>query len=603
MIVDGAVLDSTYYSFYAPTSTLQFKTSAPIDPVSALTVEYQVQTIPEGKLSNIEFIPSRHFGPLYYGTFTLSPTEWISARVGYTGIERDSLRSIMSAATPLEFRSDKANFMLKATPEFAYNVTNEAKAGGVALQSRIGSGSGLLFNGRFADSNFISTDTLTRGIGALRREYDFTVNHDIRQELPVSYYQHQRFAALGNENRFEFKAGAHFTGFPFLDMNVSRTVYEKADDLYDASIFDSLFHKKDKLFLRLYETSSPFLEKLTHFKKIAYEIGHSEYRSTAGGTEDWNDGRVSSLQFTLMPIQKIILLGNMLYRGSMEMGPEASSSDVLPSLTVQLIDFPKGIDITGFYYLTYQKYNHLDVSRDTINRTINVVLKPGQWYAPLGWFTPRGQISQKVISRFSSTHVSAWDVLIGANGERTSEIVKEIGVNIFPTDGMLLTNTNKWSGKNMEVWENFQTNNRLQLMFDARNSIIGTYNFKNEKMQHNALLMYDKIWTSWLRMTPMVALDSKTDIFGNEIKAGPGLTLNLNVMNFGIIRMLNNAHDFQMKWKRINGEILSTPDIQYLLNLILRLKPNIELANREQFEFGNGKMENFKSTINLYIYF
>jgi hypothetical protein len=115
--------------------------------------------------------------------------------------------------------------------------------------------------------------------------------------------------------------------------------------------------------------------------------------------------------------------------------------------------------------------------------------------------------------------------------------------------------------------------------------------------------MYDKVWTPWLRMTPMIALESKTDKIGSEAKAGPGLTMNLNVMNFGIIRMLNNAHDFQVKWKRINGEVRSTPDIQYLLNLIVKLSPNIEIDNTELFDFGDGKMRSFMSSLKLYIYF
>ncbi len=603
VIVDGIVLDSGYYSFYAPTNTLQFKTTAPIDPASAITVEYQVQTIPKGKLSNIEFIPSRHFGKLYYGAFTFSPTEWISARVGYTGIDRDSLSSVVSASTPLEFRSKQKNFMLKANPEFSYNVVNKTKAGGMSLQSRIGAGSGLLFNCRFIDSNFISTDTLTRGIGAIRSEYDFNISHDIRQELPVGYYQHSRVASSGSENRFELRGGAHFSGFPFVDVNVSRTLYDKADDVSVNNVFDTLFHKKDKLYIRLYETSSPLAEKLTKFRKIAYDLGHSEYRTISPYSEEWKNGRVSSLQFNLIPIQNIILLGNILYRFTGESEPDVSSSDLLPSLTVQMIDFPKGIDITGFYYLTFQKYNSLNTSTDTINRTINLLLKPGQWYKPLGWFTPRVQISQKVMSGFSSTQVSPWNVLTGSDGERTSDIVKEIGVNVFPVEGMLLSNTNRWSGKSMEIWNAYQTNNRLQVIFDARNSLTGTYNFMNNKMQHNLLLMYDRILTSWLRTTPMVALDSKTDRIGNEIKAGPGLSLNLNIMDFGLIRMLNNSHDLQMRWRRIDGETVSDPEIQYMLSLIVKMKPNVELANREHFEFGNGKLKSFKSVVNLFIYF
>lgn len=605
VMVDGVVLDTTYYNFYIGLpNTLQFNTSSPIDPVSSLTIEYQVQPVPEGGISNVEIVPSHHYGKLHYGTVTLSPTEWISARVGYTGIDRDSLHSIVTAATPLELRSDKTKLMLKATPEFSYDFTNGAQAGGATLQSRFGSRTGLLFNGRFADANFISTDTLTRGIGVLRREYDFTFNHDIRQELPLSYYQHQRFADEGHENRFEFKSGVHYTGFPFLDLTASRTLFEKADDVTDANLFDSMFHKKDKLYLRLYETSSPLLQRLTHFKKVAYEIAHSEYRSTTRDNATWNQGRVSKLQLTLMPIQRIIMLGEMLYRGSIEM-EGSHTSDVVPRLSVQMIDFPKGVDVTGFYFVNYKRFAQSGMSTDTIGRTLNVVLKPGQWFSPLGWFSPRGQISQNVQTSFSSIHVPVWDILVGARGNRSAEIVKEVGVNIFPTDGMLLTNTNKWTESSRYEGFKFQTINRLQLLFDARNIITATYNFLDDRsnLSHNGMMMYDKTWSSWLRTTPALMLNARTDTTGNVITAGPKLTVNLNINDFSILRMLNNIHELQAGWNRINGDMHSVPDISYLFNLRFKIRPNIEFANIEQLAFKEGKYDNFISRINAFVYF
>ncbi len=606
VLVDGAVIDTTYYTLYTSTGKLEFNTSAPIDPVSSLTAEYQVQPLPddEKKITDVEFIPSSHFGKLYYGNFTLSPTEWISARVGYTGIDRDSLHSIISAAIPLELRSERAKLMVKATPEFSYDATNNAKAGGVTMQSRLGSSTGLLFNGRYIDSNFVSTDTLTQGIGALRKEYDVTLYHDIRQELPQSYYQHQRFSDLGSENRYEFKSGVHFTGFPFLDLTASRTLFEKIGGGEEANVFDSLFTKKDKLHFRLYETSSPFLQKLTRFKKISYELGHSEYRSLSRDESEWNHGRVSTLQFTLMPIQRIIMLGEMLYRGSVEI-EGAPTSDIAPRLSFQMVDFPKGIDLSGLYSVNYKNFGDRKMSTDTLVRMVNVVLKPGQWFAPLGWFSPRAQISQHVQSSFASVGVPVWDMLTGANGERNAEIVKEVGVNIFPTDGILLTNTNRWVESSRKETVKYQSINRLQLLFDARNIVTSNYNvsLEGENSSHNLLAYYEKIWSGWLRTSPAVLFNAKTDSTGNTISSGPKFTLNLNFKDIGIIRMLSNIHEFQAGWNRVNGELHSEPDISYNFTLRLNLRPNLELSNIEKLQFKEGKFADFLARLILSIYF
>ena len=604
VMVDGAVLDTAYYTMYNSTGKLAFNTSSPVDPVSSLTVEYQVQPVPEGSISNVEFIPSNNFGKLHYGTFTLSPTEWISARVGYTGIDRDSLNSIISAATPFEFRSDKAKLMVKGTPEFSYNVNNGAKAGGATLQSRFGSKTGLLFNGRFADSNFVSTDTLTRGLGALRQEYDVKLNHDVRQELPLSYYQHQRFTDEGYDNRFEFNAGAHFTGYPFLDMTASRTIFEKNTDAGGENIFDSLFHKKDKVLLRLYETNSPLLERLTRFRKISYELSHSEYRSRVHGGDGWNPGRVTTFQFSLIPIQRIIMLGELLYRGSMEI-EGAPSSDIIPRLSVQFLDFPKGIDVSVLYNINNKRFWNEQLSTDTIMRTVGIVLRPGQWFSPLGWFSPRAQISQNVRSTYSRVDLNAWEMMTGVNGDREADIVKEVGVNIFPFDGMMLTNTDRWSESSTRSGSKFQSINRLQLLFDARNIITANYimSFDEPNSNHSALLMYEKIWTGWLRTSPAALLTAKTDSTGNVISAGPKLTFNLNFQDFAFIRMLNNIQDVQLQWNRVDGDIHSTPDFGYNFSLRMKLRPNLELANVEQLQFKEGVFSNFISRLNLFVYF
>ena len=89
--VDGEQLDSTQYTFYSLTGKLQFSPNAPIDAVSIITIQYKIQTIPDGGINEVELIPEHNFGLMHYGSVTVSPTDWISARVGIVGLDADTI--------------------------------------------------------------------------------------------------------------------------------------------------------------------------------------------------------------------------------------------------------------------------------------------------------------------------------------------------------------------------------------------------------------------------------------------------------------------------------------------------------------------------------
>ncbi|HEX2958308.1 MAG TPA: hypothetical protein VHO70_15850, partial [Chitinispirillaceae bacterium] len=116
--IDGELLDSAYYTFYSPTAKLLFTSNAPVDPASAITIQYKIQTIPDEGIDEVEFIPDHNFGMLNFGALTVSPKEWISARVGFAGLSRDNARyssglreisPIVNVSTPMEFRNEKPN--------------------------------------------------------------------------------------------------------------------------------------------------------------------------------------------------------------------------------------------------------------------------------------------------------------------------------------------------------------------------------------------------------------------------------------------------------------------------------------------------------------
>lgn len=598
--VDGELFDSTQYTFFSEIGKLQFRSSAPIDPVSSIAIQYKVQTIPDGRINDVEFIPDHNFGLLHYGALTVSPHEYISARVGITGIDSDDHythgsidQKILNFATPLEIR--KKNLFFKFTPDFSYNTINKSRAGSATLQSRLGNKAGLVFNGLFMDKKFVSTDSLTYGYGAIQNQYDFTLSYDLTQDVPLSYYQHRREAINCIESRYSAQTGIHIPGFPFLDITLSRNEIDREiQSDTNKTAFDSLFSTKDKIRFRLYETSSKYLEKLTKIRKISYDISHSEYR-TEYGDNKWSNGRMSTAEFTISPIQPVSITGNLIYRNGIHM--DSMPSTILrPGLEIQTTDAPKGVDINASYYFQYNRYSLADSSTDSITRAIDIILKPGMWFSPLRWFSPRASFSQNVNCTFNVMRPDFKDLLTAHNKSMEAITSGGFGIHIFPTDEILFRNFNEWSESGSE--RTFSTENDLQIWSGSKNFWQIIWNYTSENQYHDGSFEYDRIITPWLRTRPRISASYITDSLGTELNYGPGVSINLNFQNFKIIKSLFNSHDFKIIWTRRNG-VNSNPDIGYTFNLSSVILPNIQISNYEIITFNKNELLDFQSRISL----
>jgi len=362
---------------------------------------------------------------------------------------------------------------------------------------------------------------------------------------------------------------------------------------------DSLFNTKDKLRLRLYETSSKYLQNLTRFSKISYDISHSEYK-TESGNESWNYGRMSTVEMTVAPIQAVSLTGNLLYRSGIELD-SMPSSVIRPGIEIQTIDAPRGVDITASYYLLHNRYYKNNTSTDSVTRALFFILKPGQWFGPLRWFSPRASVSQNVNCFFNAARPSLLDVATALNGVQSSTVNGGFGVHIFPSDAVLLRNFNEWT--RADTSRAFSTENDIQVWLGAKNFWQAIWNYYSEKEYHDGSLGYDRIVTPWLRVQPKLNASYITDSLGTKFEGGPALTMNLNFQNVKIIRSLFNSHDLKLVWTRRNGVTNSTPQIGYTFNLSLIILPNLQISNFETLIFDKRNFTDFQSRVKIIVNF
>jgi hypothetical protein len=602
VFVDGTPLDSARYSYYSETGTLQIDPTTPIDIVSFITVSYEIQTIPESGVDDIIFKPDYDFGKLYYGTIIYSPKEWISSKISYTGVDNDTLNSILNVATPIEYRSSSTKFLLKCTPEISWAINNNSKAAGLDFQSRIGDKLGIQFNGKVIDTSFTSVDSITYGFGKLKNEYTGIASFDIAPEIPISYTQQQIDALMGSESKYSFGAGLHFPKKPFFDVTLSRTkLINNNDDDDSIGVFDSLFTIKDRINFNLYETSSPILEKILRSKKLSYNLNHSEYRFLKINSDMFQNGRRTDLFLLYMPIQDISMTNYTIYKhGGNENGLSSSISEIIE---VQSIDAPNGLDIQAEYKINMSKYNVRNITEDSISRRLGIVLKPGEWHSLLRWFNINGSVAQNVNCLFNDADPSFWAITSARHSEVNSSNVKIAGINLFPNEMILFRNSNQWTESDSN--HRFSTANDLQLAFNSKNVWQNNCSFSTNYNYYtiSGFSIYDWTVNSWLRLTPEVNVNFNKDSTGANTIAGPRFSVNINTRKFYFVKSFFNVHKVTIDWKKHNGILKRNPTVGYMINAKLVLMPNIEITNQEMLVFERGKLNSLLIKIGCNIIF
>jgi hypothetical protein len=602
--VDGEELEQgEQFTFVAVNYQILLQRRDLVDPTSVITASYEVQTVPDAGLERVQLVPSRDFGHVALSTARYSPTAWLSAEAGYTATDRDRLEHTAAVGVPLEFRPEGSAFFLKAAPRLAYNTVSSATAGSVLLRGRAGSRTSVSFDGLLADPSYVVTDTLSRGFGALRGETDVALDFDIVKEVPLRYSNYWMRSRDGTRLRQEATAGVHFARFPFVDVSVAR---DRADfevpPVGSDTVWDRTDRQKDRLRIALYENNSPFLERLLHIKRLKYNAVYTEYRNEDYGAGTVGAGRSLDANLTLVPVSSVLLDGEGYFfrhpRGHVLL------SDMGTRVYLQTSDAPPGLDVTGFHTTHLSRIAAGDSAYGAVDRTVQVILKPGVWTRALGWLSPRGGLGQRVNTGYP-VYDPGFGELLAANTHRTTNtFFWNVGLHLFPTSSILYKNNNVWSEK--DTTRSFATRNWLQWLAGnkGRMQVEHIYGTDREHQHsHAGSASYARTWLSWLRTVERVTGGYDRDDTLRAGTLGPEVEVLLFGRDMRMLRKVENRHVVALNWHYSDGRFGGTPDFAYLLKLDVLVAPNIRFRTVNTISVVGGAFDGYGGDFVLEVVF
>ncbi len=629
--IDGIAVDSSNFTLVAQTGSLTFNPSVPIDPSSVIRATYQLQVVPnvptQQLYQQVQGVPKNSFENAGYASVTVSPTDWLSPQVGIYALNTDTTHTtLINAATPLEFRTASQSMVLKLNPELSVDEATMKKAEGVALQSRFGPQLSLLANALVQDSGFKTTNNTSRGYGDLLHNYNMTATYDITKELPVSYIGQNIASVHGLERLNEVTAGAHFLGLPFCDVTLARSAVNarmQSSSRSDSSIagFDTAFggqidtfYKKDtsvdtldrtknKVTVNLYETSSPFLQSLLHINRLTYNLSWTGFTSQSHDTA--GRGGFFYGNATICPTKRIFISGN----GTFLNNPVGSpfGRDYSPTLTIQTIDAPLGIDFSASNYIHYQSFMDEDSSTSLIVRSASMTIKPGSWVSLMNWISPIVGLSQTLNCDFDEATPGAGDFLYGRDVVQNS-ITRDAGANVFPTNNITLHNDNQfttadstttyYSFNDLKWW--FTSKQLWQTRWEYTHTLPrygdGDTSSKTLDYQHG-FTKYTNNWNSWLQtMTGIDAMYMAHDT-GSNLQTGPDISVNITKQKALCFKSLMVDQTVTVYAVKNDNAWEQVPAISYELYLKAVILPNISLTATNSFSFAGGVFQKYSGDI------
>jgi hypothetical protein len=632
--IDGEEIDTAKYNVVNSTGMLKFNRDDLLDPTSVITVSYQVRTVPDSGLGQVEMLPENHYGNMGYGSVTVSPTDWISPQAGFYYLKTDSFHTLINVAAPTEIRSSSDRLFLKFNPEITYDASTNKKAEAFSLQSRFGKKLSVFTNGLFADSGFKTTDNLDRGYGSLKHDADFKIAYDIKKELPVSYYQRDISSQRGIERRYEFDAGSHFQGFPYCDLTLSRNQVEgsRSDTISimnidsaiatardttftDSVVNDTLNRLKDKFRVRLYETSSPFVEAALHINRLKYDLSYTGFSSEKEGMAQKGYGSIFYANGSISPIQRLTLTIN----GTFLQNPEGSlyRSVSNPSVILQTIDAPPGVDLALRNDIFYRSLLDTDtavskaLSTVKVQRVGSLTLKPGTWTKSLAWISPILTLNQSISCNFSEQEPGIDAIVLTNRDILTQTFTRGIGANIFPNNDIIWRNDNQWTTADSST--KYYSFNDLKWWFTVRRFWQTRCEYDRDRPRYEkggisrdflrGLSQFTGTWNSWLQTTSGVSFSYMGTDTSQVTSMGPDISVTLIKQKWRFIRDLMNYHKLKLAWTNQHGRTEPQPAISYTLYLKVIFYPNISLTTNNTISFAKGAFTTLNGTISAALIF
>ncbi len=619
--VDGEELDTTRYTVFGRTGMLQFKREDLVDPTSTIIVSYQVRTIPDRGVDEVEFVPEHRFAQVAHADIAVTPRSWISPRLGYAYLWDGRRHDMVSAAVPLEWRSGE-RFTLKLTPEYAFDARrpDRARAGSVSLMGNALGRFGVVFDGFVADSAFVGTDVLSYGYGTRLWDIDYTLAYDIRDEIPVRFTQHNRRGTAGSDDRYALSAGLRFPRAPFVDVELSRSIDESrgallgTDSLGRADTADTagelaVLKSKNRLNVHVYESNSYWLTRALHLARASYDVSYTEFLAVVEhdsvadslvgarrGTRELS-GRSIYGRTSLFPVADLAITAEGMYR----LNPEGVrfGRGTRASLAVQGTELPRGVDFEGAYVVDLSRLAVDDSSYLVLSRSLLATLKPGMWGDALRWFTFRGGVREYRTCAFDTRDPSVGTLLLGNKSVSSATLMPNAGFDMAPSSRVVLSNLNEWSVGDTAT--TFTSTSDLQIRPGSRDLWASRYRLRDNSAGddvQSGYSRYEKTWNSWLRTRQGIG-GSYTRGVVRQVELGPELEVSLFPRDLWIVRMLSSTHTLDMKWQRRGGEVDWRPNVSYAMDTRLTVKPNVSFEMNHALTFVHGAYDSFRATLKL----
>jgi hypothetical protein len=343
-----------------------------------------------------------------------------------------------------------------------------------------------------------------------------------------------------------------------------------------AAVSSHLRQMKDRLCIRMFETSSPLLEKVTRFERMAYDLSYTEFRADTGGdASGTQDGRTFVGWTSLSPTGSVNIIGSGTYRKNPSSSTIAKQWE--PRLELWTSDLPKGIDFNAQYRLKFGRPSGVDSSSLESSRSVEVWLRPGTWLPPVGWITLRTYFERSPCAGFSTTHPALVDIIKGDESLISDLEIQSLRVILNPWSSLVFQSDNTWT-QSTENGNSFATVGDLKTwvgnrgLWETRATLTMG---ERDAMSVVGTTRFEKGWSRWLTTAQGVNGDYATDTSGVRAGVGPELWVSLRADDWLFLRQLTNNHTLAAAWPLEDGQWRTTPTISYSFILKAIIRPNI----------------------------